>query len=548
MARRTETGPTALPVPGRSVVMTRYGMVATSQPLAAMAGVQVLRAGGHAADAALAASAVMALMEPTGTGLGGDLFALVHDASSGSLHGLDAAGWAPAAASAVRLRERGLAAIPSTGVLSVTVPGVVAGWAALAERFGRLPLPDVVAAAIRYAEEGFPVAPVTARLWRESRSFLAGDADAAATFLVDGDSPAPGALFRNPDLARTLEWIARDGAAGFYEGPVAKAIVEVCQERGGAMAAPDLADYRAEWVEPIATSYRGWTVHEIPPPGQGIAALLMLQLMDGFPLAEWGYRAPDTLHVLIEAKKLAYADMIAHVGDPRSAAVPTALLLDRSRAGQRAARIDLARAAEQVEPDRLTGLTDRPGGDTIYLAAADRAGNLVSLIQSNYQGFGSGLVPRATGFMLQNRGALFSLESGHPNVLEPRKRPLHTIIPGFMEKDGTRIAFGIMGGWNQAQAHARFVSNIADHGMDIQQALEAARITKLTFDGLDVDIEDAIPAGTRAELERRGHLLQVHGPRTATFGYGHAVLSRAGVQHGAADPRHDGAAIPEPPL
>jgi gamma-glutamyltranspeptidase / glutathione hydrolase len=430
----------------------------------------------------------------------------------------------------------------------VTVPGVVAGWAALGERFGRLPLADVLAAAIRYAEEGFPVAPVTARLWRESRSFLAGDAEAAATFLVNGDTPAPGALFHNPHLARTLERIGRDGATGFYQGPVAEAIVEVCWERGGAMSASDLADYRAEWVDPIATSYRGWTVHEIPPPGQGIAALLMLQLMDGFPLGEWGHESPDTLHVLIEAKKLAYADMLAHVGDPRRSHIPTAALLDPSRAQERAARIDLARAAERVEPDRLTGVTDRPGGDTIYLAAADRDGNMVSLIQSNYQGFGSGLVPRATGFMLQNRGALFSLVSGHPNALEPRKRPLHTIIPGFMEKDDVRIAFGIMGGWNQAQAHARFVSNIADQGMDIQQALEAARVTKLTFHGLDVALEDAIPPATLAALEGRGHRLQVHGPRTATFGFGHAILSRDGVQHGAADPRHDGAAIPEPAL
>jgi gamma-glutamyltranspeptidase / glutathione hydrolase len=274
----------------------------------------------------------------------------------------------------------------------------------------------------------------------------------------------------------------------------------------------------------------------------------MLRLMESFPLGEWGFHAPDTVHALIEAKKLAYADMVAHVGDPRHAAIPVARLLDRARAAERGARIDMARAAERVEPDRLPGVTDRPGSDTIYLAAADRAGNMVSLIQSNYAGFGSGLVPAGTGFMLQNRGALFSLDAGHPNVLAPRKRPLHTIIPGFMEKGEAKIAFGIMGGWNQAQAHAQFVSNIVDHGMDIQQALEAGRITKLTFEGLDVAMEATVPAATRAELEARGHRIELHGPRTPTFGYGHAILSATGVRHGAADPRHDGAAIPEQPF
>jgi gamma-glutamyltranspeptidase / glutathione hydrolase len=550
LARMTmrEAGGAPLPVPGRSVVMTRYGMVATSQPLAAMAGVEVLRAGGHAADAAIAASAAMALMEPTGTGLGGDLFALVHDATAGSLHGLDAAGWAPSDHTAARLRARGLNAIPLTGVDSVTVPGVVAGWAALADRFGRLPFPDLLAPAIRYADEGFPVGPVTARLWRESTSFLASDPDAAATFLVDGDAPAAGGLFRNPGLARTLGRVAAEGASGFYEGAVAEAIIAACRGRGGTMTRADLGDYRAEWVEPVATAYRGWTVHEIPPPGQGVAALMMLQLMEPFPLGEWGFHAPDTVHALIEAKKLAYADMVAHVGDPRHTDIPVARLLDRARAAERGALIDMARAAERVEPDRLPGVTDRPGSDTIYLAAADRAGNMVSLIQSNYAGFGSGLVPEGAGFMLQNRGALFSLDAGHPNVLAPRKRPLHTIIPGFMEKGEAKIAFGIMGGWNQAQAHAQFVSNIVDHGMDVQQALEAGRITKLTFDGLDVAMEATVPAATRAELEARGHRIEVHGPRTPTFGYGHAIRSATGVRHGAADPRHDGAAIPEQPF
>jgi gamma-glutamyltranspeptidase / glutathione hydrolase len=538
----------APPVPGRSVVMTPYGMVSTSQPLAAMAGVQVLRAGGHAVDAAIATSAAMTLMEPTGTGLGGDLFALVYDSAAGSLHGLNAAGWSPAGLSADRLRARGLDEMPLTGADSVTVPGVPAGWAALAERFGRFPFGELLAPAIRYAEDGFPVAPVTAGLWRESRAFLAADTDAAATFLIGGAAPAPGEMFRNPALARTLHRIADDGRDGFYRGPVADAIVAVCRQRGGAMTASDLSDYRAEWVEPMALGYRGWTVYEIPPPGQGIAALMMLQIMERFPLAEWGFHAPDSLHVVIEAKKLAYADMLAYVGDPRRSAVPSADLLDPLRADERAGRIDGQRAAMHVHPTRLEGVTDRPGSDTIYLATADRAGNMVSLIQSNYTRFGSGLVPPGSGFMLQNRGALFSLESGHPNVLEPRKRPLHTIIPGFMDDGEVKIAFGIMGGWNQAQAHAQFVSNVVDHGLDIQEALEAGRVTKLTFEGRDVAMESTVPYAARAELEARGHLIEVHGPRSGAFGYGHAIRSAHAIRHGAADPRHDGAALPEQPF
>jgi gamma-glutamyltranspeptidase / glutathione hydrolase len=541
------TGAAPLPVPGRSVVATCHGVVAASQPLAAMAGVQVLHRGGNAIDAAIATNAAMGVMEPTGNGVGGDLFALVHDAASGRLYGLNASGWSPAGLTVDALRGQGLETMPDLGVHSVTVAGTVAGWDALRDRFGRLSFDDLLAPAIHYAESGFPVAPITAGLWARSRDLLAADPDAAATFLIDGRPPAPGQIFRNPALARTLGRIAEQGRAGFYEGDTADAMVAVCRARGGALSHTDLADLHAEWATPIATRYRGWTVHQIGPQTQGIAALMMLDIMERFPLAEMGFHSADALHVMIEAKKLAYADMIAQVGDPRFGAIPVSAMLDPAHTARQARRIDMDRAADDVRPARLHGVTDRPGSETIFLSTADRHGNMVALIQSNYVGFGSGLVPAGTGFMLQNRGALFTMQPGHPNVLEPRKRPLHTIIPGFMEKDDTRIAFGIMGGWNQAQAHAQFVANVVDFGMDIQQALEAGRFTKSTFEGRDVDMETLVPADTRQQLGERGHLIAAHPPRTSTFGFGQAVMAARGVHYGASDPRHDGGAIPEGP-
>ncbi len=535
-----------LPVPGRSTVATQYGVVATSQPLAAMAGIQMLQRGGNAVDAAIATNAAMGLMEPTGNGIGGDLFALVYDPSTGRVHGLNASGWSPAALTVDFIRDQGLEEMPDRGIHSVTVPGAVAGWTALLDRFGRLPLLDLLTPAIRYAEAGFPVAPVTAGLWARSHEMLGADPSASTTFLVGGRPPAAGQLFRNPDLARTLARIGEEGRNGFYAGETADAMVALSRARGGTLSHDDLTAYEAEWVEPIQTVYRGWTVYQIPPQGQGIAALIMLNLMERYPLGEMGFHDADVLHVMVEAKKLAYADMLAYVGDPAFSDIPTEALLDKTHAADRARLIDGEHASCRVEPSHVHGITDRPASETIYLTVADRDGMIVSLIQSNYVGFGSGLVAEGTGFMLQNRGALFTLEPGHPNVLEPRKRPLHTIIPGFMENGDMKIGFGIMGGWNQAQAHAQFVSNIVDHGMDIQQALEAGRFSKRTFDGCDVDFEDTIPPATLERLIGRGHEITVHGRRTSTFGYGQAVLSAGAVRYGASDPRHDGAAIPEP--
>ncbi len=369
-----------------------------------------------------------------------------------------------------------------------------------------------------------------------------------ATYLPNGRAPRAGEVFRNPALAQSLRLIAREGSSAYYSGRIGDAILETSAKLGGAMAAADLREFRPEWVEPISTTYRGWTVYELPPNTQGIAALLMLNLMEPFPLGEYGFQSAEALHVMIEAKKLAYADMLRYVGDPRFGTTSAAAMLDKAHAGTRARSIDPARAAADVEPSVFDGLTNSAGGDTIYLSAIDKDGNIVSLIQSIYEGFGSGIVPSGAGFALHNRGALFTLEKGHPNVLAPRKRPLHTIIPGFMQKGSVRIGFGIMGGFNQAQAHAQFVANVADYGLDIQQALEAGRFTKGTFTGCDVCVETLVAESVRSQLAALGHEVIAVPPRTGTFGYGQAVMSDgSGVHFGASEPRHDGAAIPEAP-
>jgi len=531
---------------GRSRVATTYGIVAASQPLAAGAGAHILERGGSAVDAAIAANAVLGVVEPQSNGIGGDLFAIVYEARSGALHGLNASGWTPRGLTAALLTSRGASAMPSSGIHTVTVPGAVAGWEALRARLGRLPLADLLAPAIRYAAEGFPVSDVIAVHWAALADKLATEPDARRTYLPGGRPPGPGDIFRNPDLAASLSAIARDGAAAFYDGSIGDAILAASRARGGTLTKEDLREFEPEWIAPISTSYRGWTVYELPPNTQGLAALLMLDLMEQFPIGEYGFHSARTLHVMIEAKKLAYADMLRHVGDPRFGAAPIAGLLNKSAAKARARRIDAGRAAADVQPSSLAGLTTSVGADTIYLCAIDRDGNIASLIQSIYEGFGTGIVPPGAGFALHNRGALFTLDEGHPNVVAPRKRPLHTIIPGFMQRDEVRIGFGIMGGFNQAQAHAQFVSHVVDFGMDIQQALEAGRFTKPTFTGTDVFVEALVPEPARRELVQLGHDVVTVPPRTGTFGHGQAVMSDGrGVHFGASEPRHDGAAIPE---
>lgn len=526
------------------MVITRQGIVATEHPLASQIGATMLARGGNAVDAAVAANAAMGVVAPMANGMGGDLFVMVYEARTGRLYGLNASGWAPAGLTPEFLRRKRISAMPQSGIHSVTVPGVVDGWDKLLKRFGRKKLPEVLAPAIRCAEEGFPVSEIFASYWADSAAKLRRDTNAAATFLPMGREPRPGEIFRNPDVAWSLKQVAAHGRKAFYEGPIAKRILARSKELGGALTAEDLAGFSCEWVEPISTSYHGWTVYELPPNGQGIAALMMLNLMENFPLAEFGAGSVDALHVMIEAKKLAYADMLRYVCDPKFQQAPVAGLLAKDYARERSRLIDMGRAQERAEPGRPPGM----GTDTTYLCAVDEEGNMVSYIQSNYNSFGSGVVAGGTGFALQNRGGLFSLEAGSPNALAGHKRPLHTIIPAFASKGEVRIAFGIMGGWNQSQAHAQFISDVVDHKMNIQAALEAPRFTKQTFVGCDVELESRVPEAVRAELEARGHQIELRGEFASSVGGGQAVLRdfAAGVNYGASDPRKDGAAIPQP--
>jgi gamma-glutamyltranspeptidase/glutathione hydrolase len=534
---------------GRSVVASTHGIVATEHPLASQAGAMVLAQGGHAVDAAVAANAVMGVVCPMMCGVGGDLFAIVCE-RDGTMHGVNASGWAPGRLTPEALERQHATDMPQSGVHSVTVPGAVAGWTLLLERFGRTPLARLLEPAVVLADEGFPVAEITSEEWHIQEPFLRGDDEAAKTFLPKDRPLRFGEVFRNADLAWTYRQIAEHGADAFYRGEIAARLAAGLERRGSAMTTLDLAAFRPQWAEPISTAYRGWRIYELPPNGAGIAALMMLNIMETFAevFGPTGQQSADALHIMIEAKKLAYADMQRHVADPAFSDVPVAAMLRKEYAHERASLIDRRRARGQVGPGspKPVGSFASEGGDTIYLSVVDRAGNMVSLIQSNFASFGSGIVAEGTGFPLQNRGALFTLDRRHPNVLAPRKRPLHTIIPAFLMNENTRIAFGIMGGWNQSQAHAQFVSNIVDRGMNLQAALEAPRFTKLSFDGNDVAVERRIPDSVRRDLAARGHELEVQGDYCSLMGGGQAVARTDGVNYGASDPRKDGAAVPEP--
>jgi gamma-glutamyltranspeptidase/glutathione hydrolase len=524
------------------MVITRQGIVATEQPLASQAGATILAQGGDAMDAIVAANAAMGVVAPMMNGMGGDLFALVYEAKSGQIYGLNASGWAPEALTIEFLKNKGTNKMPQNGIHSVTVPGCVEGWEKLLTRFGRKKFPEVLAPAIAYAEEGYPVTELVSSAW--GTTLLKRDPNAAKTFLPNGRGLKVGEVFRNPDVARALRRVAECGRDGYYTGDIAQHIVETSKRLGGTMTLADLAEFRAEWAQPISTTYRGWTIYEMPPNGQGVAALEMLNIMETFPMNDWGHNTTRSLHTMIEAKKLAYADLLKYVGDPRFGKIPVNGLLSKDFARERAKLIDPEKAHDEFE----AGKPPAPGTDTTYLCAVDSEGNMVSLIQSNYGGFGSGIVPDGCGFVLQNRGGLFTLDASSPNALAGRKRPLHTIIPALMEKDDVRIAFGIMNGWNQSQAHVQFVANIVDYKMNIQAAIEAARFTKVTFAGLDVSMENRVPAAVRAELEAKGHKIKMLGEFSGTVGGGQAVMrdSASGVNFGASDPRKDGAAIPEP--
>jgi len=546
----------------RSMVITQDGIVAAESPLAAQAGVEILRRGGNAVDAAIAANAVMGVVAPMSNGIGGDLFVIYYDAKSGKLYGLNASGPAPAALNAQLLRDKKIVDMPLRGINSVTVPGAVDGWAKLLERFGTKKFPEVLAPAIHVAEQGFPVTEWISSLWINNADLLRKNDEATHVYLNNDQAPRVGQMFRNPDLANSLKLIASGGRDAFYKGELAHKFVQLSQKEDGVMTLNDLASYSSEWVEPISTTYRGWTVSELPPNGQGIAALEMLNIMETFPLQQtppapgqpatppqFPMNQTRTLHMMIEAKKLAYADLQKYIGEPKNnpAVMQAAMaMLQKPYAAQRAKLIDMDKANCAVD----AGTPLAPGGDTIYLSTVDREGNMVSLIQSNYENFGSGLVAPGTGFVLHDRGALFTLEAGSPNVLAGGKRPLHTIIPAFMSQGDVRIAFGIMGGWNQAQAHAQFVSHIVDYKQNIQLAMETARFTKGTFGGCDVELENRIPGNVRAELEAKGHKLEMRNGYSNRFGGGQAVMRdfAAKVNYGASDPRKDGAAVPELPF
>lgn len=536
---------TGEPFASRSEVIARHGMAATSQPLATQVALDILKRGGSAVDAAIAANAVLGLVEPTGCGIGGDLFAIVWDAESRKLHGLNASGRSPKSLSLDWFRENGYEAIPSRGPLPVSVPGAVDGWFVLHERFGKLPIRQVLDPAIDYAREGFPVTEVIAYYWRRNAEILKDHPNFAQVFMPGGRVPRKGEIFANAQLAETLERIAKGGRDAFYQGDIARTIAAHVQERGGFLSYEDLASHASEWVEPVSTDYRGYRVWELPPNGQGIAALQMLNILEGFDIASMGLDSAEYVHVFVEAKKLAFADRARYYADPAFADVPVEKLISKDYAAERRKLIDPNRAADSAAAG------EPKAGDTIYLTVADEAGNIVSLIQSNYQGMGSGVTPPGLGFILQNRGALFSLDPDHPNRFEPGKRPFHTIIPAFVTKDGEPwLSFGVMGGAMQPQGHAQILVNLIDFDMNLQEAGDAPRIRHngsaqptggAMTGGGTVNLESGFSHETRRELEKKGHDVSF-----SNGGYGgyQAILRdpENGVYYGASESRKDGQA------
>lgn len=534
---------------GRSVVLAPSGMVATSHPLAAQVGLEVLQRGGNAVDAAIAANAAIGLMEPMSCGIGGDLFALVWDAKTRKLHGLNASGRSPDRATRVYFAEKGLAEIPTIGPLSWSVPGCVDGWEVLRQRFGTRPLAELLAPSIRYAEQGFPVHEVIGGYWQNAEGLLRQTPEAARTYLVNGHAPRPGERMKNPYLAQSYREIAEQGRDAFYRGHIARQIVAYSDRVGGLFTMKDFEDHTSTWVEPVSTTYRGYQVWGLPPPGQGIAVLQMLNLLEGYDLKQMGPESADYWHLFLEAKKLTYADRAKFYADPDFVQLPTAELISRPYAERRRGLIAADRALRQVE----AGDPKLGKSDTIYLCVVDKDRNCVSLIQSNYFGFGSGLVPGDLGFVLQNRGTLFALDPKHLNTLEPHKRPFHTIIPGFVTKDSKPwFVFGVMGGDMQPQGQVQVLCNLIDFGMNVQQAGEAARLQHLGSatptgqpgqpDGGLVEAEQGIPQSVVRELMQRGH--QVVRVKTNSGGYqGILIDPRTDLLHGGSEPRKDGCAV-----
>ena len=520
---------------GRSPVLATRGMVATSQPLAAAAGLRVLQEGGNAVDAAVAAAAVLNVVEPMMCGIGGDLFAMVYWSETGELVGLNATGRAGSLVSADELRSRGLEHMPGSGILAVTVPGALDGWGQLVDRFGNRTLAELLRPAIHYAEEGFPVSDIIATDWKDSEAKLSQHPSTARNYLIDGKAPETGDLFRSPDLARTFRKIAAEGPDAFYRGEIATRIADFVQKEGGFITKEDLATHRSDWVEPISTTYRGVKVYQIPPNSQGFVALEMLNILEDFDIRSLGHNSIETLHLLIEAKKLAFADRDAYLADPDRAKVPVEKLISKDYAAKRRRLIHRDRAAREVEP----GLSDQT--ETVYITVVDKDRNAVSLIYSIFSAFGSGLVVPDTGIMLQNRGTGFSLEPGHPNEIAPGKRALHTNMPGMAFRNGKPwLSYGVMGGDMQPQGHTQVLLNLIDFGMDIQEAGEMARFRHLGSSG--VAFESGVDIDVLQGLIRKGHR-----PVTRMGAYGgyQAILidPETGVLMGGSDPRKDGCAV-----
>ena len=541
--------PASNPGQSRSVVMARNGIVATSQPLAAQAGLDVLKNGGNAVDAAIAANAVIGLTEPMSCGIGGDLFVIYWDAKQKKLFGLNASGRSPYALTREKVTELGHTELPTYGPLSWSVPGCVDGWEELRKRFGTKGFAELLKPAIEHAEQGFPVSEIIANGWRGSVKLLNEWPDSVKTYLLDGRAPEPGEIFKNPNLARSYRMIAQQGRDAFYKGEIASQIVEFSERNGGHFSRQDFAEHRSDWLEPVSTNYRGFDVWELPPNGQGIAALEMLNILEAYDLKSMGSTSPDYLHLLIEAKKLAFADRARFYADPDFAKVPVKELISKEYAARQRKRIDPDKAAVDVPAgDPLLA-----HGDTIYLTVVDKDRNCCSFIQSLYFGFGSQVVPGNVGFALQNRGCLFALNAEHPNRLEPHKRPFHTIIPGFVTKDGQPwLSFGVMGGDMQPQGHVQVLIDMIDFGMNVQEAGDAPRIQHfgsatptgkpMAADGGTVGAESGIPEATLEALKKKGHhLLRASG----SFGGYQAIFidPRFDTLHGGSDPRKDGCAV-----
>jgi len=534
-------------VASRSEVIAPHGMAATSQPLATQIALDILKAGGSAVDAAIAANAALGLMEPTGCGIGGDLFAIVWDAGKKELTGLNGSGRAPKAMTLEYFQKNGIDKIPPFGPLPVSVPGAVDGWFALHGRYGRLPMSQILAPAIGYANNGFPVSEVIAHYFKTNERRIGEYPGFRETFMPNGHVPRKGEVFRNPRLAKTYAVIAEKGRDEFYKGQIARTIDAHMAENGGLLTYEDLAAHESEWVTPVSTNYRGWDVYELPPNGQGIAALQILNILEGFDIESMGFGSAEYLHLLVEAKKLAWEDRARFYADMDFVDVPVERLISKNYADERRELIAMDRASKTL-PAGDAKLED---GDTIYLTVADKDGNMVSLIQSNYRGMGSGVIPGELGFVLQDRAELFALDPDHANVVEGGKRPFHTIIPAFVMKDGKPlISFGLMGGGMQPQGHAQIIVNMVDFGMNLQEAGDAARVnhvgsseptgTKMT-DGGVVHLESTFSQETRDKLEALGHKL---GPTNGSFGGYQAIMwdEVQGVYYGASEVRKDGQA------